>query len=290
MSEQVVIIGPGRMGLALGSALLQTRAAERLIYHGRAVEPPPHPLFEAHPEAVDYRIIPQPVPIGTTALVLAVPDDALAEAVHEIAAVAPAPPGCAAFHLAGALSTDVLGPLHAAGYAIGSLHPLQSVADAWSGGDRLLGSGFAAAGEPAAIATARRLVNALGGKIFIVPPKLRPLYHAAAVTASNYLVTLAATAARLLEQAGVDDVDAMCVLLPLMRGTLDNLSDLGVSAALTGPVVRGDIDTVRLHLARLSADERTLYCTLGLATLQLARATGLDETRAAELESLLGFG
>lgn len=287
MNEQVVIVGPGRMGLALGAALLQSGATERLIYYGRAIEPPPHPLFEAHADSVEYRIGPQPVPNGTTILVLAVPDDALAEAVYDVAAAGSAPPGCAAFHLAGALSTDVLGPLHGAGYAIGSLHPLQSVADSWSAGDRLFGSGFAIAGEPAAVAAARRLVSAVGGRAFVIPPTLRPLYHAAAVAASNYLVTLAATAAGLLERAGVDPADGLSALLPLMRGTLDNLEHLGVSAALTGPVVRGDVDTVRLHLARLSSNDRALYCTLGLATLRLARAAGLDATRAGELESLL---
>jgi predicted short-subunit dehydrogenase-like oxidoreductase (DUF2520 family) len=79
-------------------------------------------------------------------------------------------------------------------------------------------------------------------------------------------------------------------LIPLVRGTLDNLEQLGVRGALTGPIVRGDLDTVRLHLARLSAADRTLYCALGLELLRLARAAGLDEERAGELEALLAGG
>ena len=72
-----------------------------------------------------------------------------------------------------------------------------------------------------------------------------------------------------------------------MRGTMDNLEQLGLSAALTGPVARGDVDTVRLHLSRLSARERRLYSALGLETVELARAVGLDPERANAITALL---
>lgn len=288
MTENVVIVGPGRMGLALGTALRQERVVDQLTYYGRALEPPPHPLFDAgEQEGAGYRIGPHPVPAGTTALVLAVPDSALGDVAYDLSLAGPAPPGCAALHLSGALSTDALGPLHAAGYSVGSLHPLQAVADPWSAGDRLVGSAFAVAGEPAAVATARRLVDGLGGRALLIPPTLRPLYHAAAVFASNYLVALIAIAVRLLQEASVPEEDALPAILPLVRGTLDNLEKLGVPAALTGPIPRGDADTVRLHLARLSAEDRELYSALGRELLRLAHAAGLDERRAAEIESLL---
>lgn len=287
MSERVVIVGPGRMGLALGTALTDSGAVERLTYYGRGVEPPPHPLFEARDGAADYRAGPYPVPEETTVVILAVTDDALAEAARDLAATGPAPAGCAALHLAGALSTDVLAPLHSVGYAVGSMHPLQTVADPWTAADRLMGSAFALAGEPMALAAGRRLINALRGRPLVVPRAMRPPYHAAAVFASNYLVTLVAAAVQLLGKVGVGDEEARAALLPLLRGTLDNVDDLGVSAALTGPVARGDVDTVRLHLARLSPEERELYCALGRETLRLARAAGLDPGRADELGELL---
>lgn len=288
MSSHVVIVGPGRMGLALGSALVRSGAVDRLTYQGRAQEPPPHPLFEAG--QADYVMGPATLEPDTQVLLLAVPDDALPEVAHLFGTAGYAPRGCAAFHLSGALSTDVLAPLHAAGYAIGSLHPLQTVADAWSGPDRLAGAAFAIAGEPGALATARRLVDAVGGRAIVVPPTLRPLYHAAAVFASNYLLAATSLAVRMFREAGVDEDDAIAAVLPLMRGTMANLEELGLAAALTGPVARGDVDTVRLHLARLSPTERTLYSALGLETLRLARSAGLDEERAAELETLLHTG
>lgn len=284
------------MGLALGAALRHAGAVEHLTHMGRALEAPPHPLFEPadadDPTSVraEYRVFPAPIPAGTTVLILAVPDSALAEVAHYVAMAGPAPPGCAAFHLSGALSTDVLSLTHTAGYAVGSIHPLQSVADPWLSGDRLIGAAFAIAGEPAAIAAARRLVDALSGVPLVIPPSLRPIYHAAAVVASNYLIAVLALAARLLEQASVAPDDVLPALLPLVRGTLDNLEHLGVAAALTGPIPRGDAETVRLHLARLSPADRLLYCGLGIELLRLARDAGLDERRAMEIESLLASG
>ncbi len=133
----------------------------------------------------------------------------------------------------------------------------------------------------------RRHIQERDLRLLLIPPTMRPLYHAAAVFASNYLLALLAIAVRLLQDAGVPADDALPAILPLMRGTLDNVQHLGVPAALTGPVARGDTDTIRLHLARLSGEDRELYCALGRELLPLARAAGLDERRAAELETLL---
>lgn len=287
MFDQIVIVGPGRMGLAVGAALAASGSVRRLSFYGRDAEPPPHPLFTSKSTEVDYRVGPQPLPPETRVVILAVPDGQIANVAQQIAQLGEAPPGCVALHLAGAVSTDPLAPLHAVGYAVGSLHPLQSVADPWTGSDRLMGAAFALGGEPEALVVARRIVAALGGRPLVVPVSQRPNYHAAAVFASNYLVTLAATAVRILREIGVPEEDALPALIPLMRGTLDNLEDLGLASALTGPIARGDLDTVRTHLARLSPDDRALYCALGRETLQLALAAGLDPGRAAEIDELL---
>ena len=254
MSDTLAIVGPGRMGLALGGALRAADALDSLTFFGRSPEPPPHPLFDG--SDVAYRSGYGPPADETTVLILAVPDDALA-------------------------------PLHEQGYTVGSLHPLQTVADPWSGAERLRGCAYAIAGEPGALTAARRLVAALDGRPLVIPPALRPLYHAAAVFASNYLLAAAAAVARTLAEAGIEEEAAVAAALPLMRGTMDNLEQLGLGAALTGPVARGDVDTVRLHLSRLSPRERRLYSALGLETLQLARGAGLDPARADALESLL---
>ena len=294
MSDRIVIIGPGRMGLALGAALHETGDVETLTYFGRAIEPPPHPLFDpsaTHGDdgSVEYRMLPAPLPTDTTIVLLAVPDRAIPEVAYDLARMGPTPPNCVVLHLSGAISTDILSPLHAAGYSVGSLHPLQAVADAWVSGGRLVGSAYAIAGEPSAMAAGRRLATMLDGIAMVIPPALRPLYHAAAVMVSNYTIALVSMGARLLMEAGVPERDAVPALLPLLQGTVANIEHLGVPAALTGPIPRGDTDTIRLHLARLSDRDRVLYCGLGLEMLELARNAGLDPERADEIESLLAI-
>jgi predicted short-subunit dehydrogenase-like oxidoreductase (DUF2520 family) len=288
VSEIIGVIGPGRMGLALGTALVQADAVERIVFFGRSTDPPPHPLFDGD-KRVQYRTGYGPLPEDLGVLLLAVPDDALHEVANDVARSGAAPRAATALHLSGALSTDVLAPLSAGGYAAGSIHPLQTVADPWSGADRLRGCAYALAGDPAALMAGRRIVAALDGRPLVIPPAMRATYHAAAVFASNYVLAAAATIARVLAEAGIGEEDAVASVLPLMRGTMDNLEQLGLAAALTGPVARGDMDTVRLHLSRLSSRERSLYCALGLETLQLARGAGLDPARADAIESLLAL-
>lgn len=287
MSDRLVICGPGRVGLSLGTALTRAHAVDSLTYYGRSMEPPPHPVFDSTAPPVEYRVGCPPLPEGTTILMLCVPDRALAEVAHDLAAAGPAPRGCVALHVSGALTADVLAPLHDAGYAVGSLHPLQPLADPWDGVRRLTGACYAVAGEPTALAAARRLARALDGIDFVVVNRDRPLYHAAAVFASNYVVALADTAIAMFERAGVPPDAAPQAVRSLMNGTLDNLEHLGVTSALTGPIARGDVDTVRMHLARLSAEERELYCALGRRTLAIARAAGLAGDRADDIERLL---
>lgn len=275
------------MGLALGAALLEARAAETVTYMGRAPEPPPHPIFDG---AAGYRAGIEAPPQSTTAVILAVPDRALAEVAQELADAGSAPArGAAALHMAGALSTAVLEPLHSRGYAVGSLHPMQTVADPWCNADRLMGCAYAVAGEPEALAAARRLVNSLGGQALLVPPASRPVYHAAAVAGSNYLVVLCAFAARLLQEAGIDEEDAVAALIPMLRSTISNVEQLGLTAALTGPIARGDVDTVRLHLSQMPEADRVLYRALGSEALRLAREAGLEQARWEELRKLLSI-
>ena len=285
MAERIFFVGPGRAGLALGYALSQVGAADTLVYAGRRPDPPAHPLF-IHGLARYVFGIEKPEP-GTTAVILSVPDEVLPEISMILAAHGEAPSGCAAFHLSGASGTDPLAPLLEKGYAVGTLHPLQSLADPVLGAEQLQGIYFAISGEPGAISTARRLLHHLGSTGVQVPVSRRPLYHAAAVFASNYLAGLMAAAGRLMAQAGVGEEEALAAILPLARGSLENLERLGASRALTGPISRGDVETVRLHLRALEARERSMYAAMGLEVLHLAVEGGLDEDTAEELKELL---
>ncbi len=285
MGERLFFIGPGRAGLALGYALWKAGNVESILYCGRKTDPPAHPLFIQGVARYVFGLEgPEP---GTTAVLLGVPDEALPEISMALAAHGDSPPGCAVFHLSGALGTDPLAPLLEKGYSVGTLHPLQSLADPVLGAEQLKGVYFAVSGEPAAISAARRIVNPLGSSVLTIPVARRPLYHAAAVFASNYLVGLIGAAGRLMVQAGVPEDEALQAILPLARGSLENLGRLGPVGALTGPVSRGDVETVGLHLRTLEARERALYSSLGLEILKLAGEGGLDENSMEELKEML---
>ncbi len=285
MGDHVHFVGPGRMGLGLGYALWQTDAVASLAYFGRRPEAPTHPLFTQSVAAYSFGL--EGVHLSPTIVILSVPDDALAGVAELVAAQGPAPERCAAFHLSGALSTEVLAPLHARGYAVGSLHPLQTVANAITGADRLPGSYFSVAGEPGAVAAARRLLGALGSPAITVPERARPVYHAAAVMASGYLATLLAAAGRLMVQAGVPEDEALPALLPLARGTLSALEESELGRAITGPLVRGDVETIGLHMRSLEPRERALYAALGMELASLIEGTDFDDDSLSEIRTLM---
>ncbi len=282
--EHLFFVGPGKVGLALGYALWQAEAAASLVYCGRRPEPPSHPLFIQGNARYVFGL--ERPPERTTAVLLSVPDDVLPEVASALSAQGEAPPGAGAFHLSAALNTDPLAPLHALGYSVGILHPLQSVAHPVTGADLLTGAYFAVSGEREALSVARRLLGKLGCPSVTIPVKRRPLHHAAEVFASNYVTAVIAAAARLLTRAGVPEDEALAALLPLTRGTLDNLESLGPEQALTGPISRGDVESVHLQLRMLEPDERELYRALGRSLLEIARNRGLEEDVADHLADL----
>jgi predicted short-subunit dehydrogenase-like oxidoreductase (DUF2520 family) len=280
------IVGPGRVGLSLGSLLAATGNAGGLLFVGRRTETPAHPVL-ARPD-VGYAGGYSGPPPARTRLLLAVPDGAIAEVAAEIAGLGAPGDGCVAFHLSGARPASSLEPLAERGYAVGSLHPLQAVADAEQGPDRLRGAFYTFEGDAGAREAAAQIVEAAAGTLLEVHPEDKARYHAACVFASNYVVSCAGVATRLLADAvGISREEAARALQPLWSGAVANLERPGLPQALTGPIARGDIETVRDHLATLEGDTRELYTRLGLAALELSRLMGLDAGLAAAIEAEL---
>lgn len=220
------------------------------------------------------------------ALLLAVPDRLVAVVAADLAAKAePAPK--VVLHVSGSLGLEPLEPLQALGAHIGSLHPLQSFA---GGKTQLAGVYMALDGDEAAQAAAKELVLLLGGHAFAVPAEERAAYHAAACICSNYAVTVQALAQQLMARWTGDSESAWRALLPLFEGTSANLrSAVNPQTALTGPIGRGDIQTVARHLAVLPPKLQDVYCSLGLATTRLAEENGtIDSSTAHALRCLLG--
>ncbi|HST58238.1 MAG TPA: DUF2520 domain-containing protein [Longimicrobium sp.] len=283
------IVGAGRTGLSLALRLHRAHAVGAMTVTGRRPLAPAHPLFDGDPPDAEYRNAIHRPAADVDALVIAVPDAAIAEVAERLASI-DLPPSIPVLHTSGSRSGDELRALAARGHPVGSAHPLAALADPISGADRLAGATWGVEGEGAARALAERIVHACGGRMLGIAPGGKAAYHAAAVFASNYAVALLGVAERLMEEAGVHAEDARTALAALAAGAVENVAARGPAAALTGPVMRGDVDTVLLHLARLSADERALYCLLGREALRLARTAGLDAAAADRIGTLLGEG
>ncbi|AGA67659.1 hypothetical protein Desdi_0086 [Desulfitobacterium dichloroeliminans LMG P-21439] len=150
-----------------------------------------------------------------------------------------------------------------------SLHPLQAFAGIEQAVDLIPGTHFGIEGDKEDIGV--EIVTHLGGIPHRLDPQQKPLYHAGAVVASNYLVTLAGMAVRLFEKVGINEKEALASLLPLMKGAIQNLENVGLPQALTGPIARGDADVIRGHLDQMPADIDSVYRALGLYTLEIGR-------------------
>lgn len=224
---------------------------------------------------------------GAGLVLIAAPDDAISSVSRELRDDRSVDAHQVVLHLSGLLDRRALSVLEPTGAGLGSFHPLQSIADPALAPEHFVGSYAGIEGDERALQAGDRLATALG----MIPVRLaieaKPLYHAGAVVAANYTVALANVAEGLAQSAGLPWDTASKLYLPLMRGTLANLES-GTAAALTGPVRRGDLETIRAHLAVLGPEERRLYRILGLAALRLAREAGLPPDKAQPVEDLLG--
>lgn len=182
--------------------------------------------------------------------------------------------GKSIFHMSGARSSLILAPLEAKGALCGSLHPLQSFANIEQAIANLPGSYFTYEGDEALLEDVKILVKELGGVLKILPsPEAKVVYHAGACLASNYLVALAGLGARCLSFAGFTEEEACEALVPLMQGTLNNIAQLPLTDALTGPISRGDTEVVENHVRALSReipDINKVYCDLAPYLAKLA--------------------
>jgi predicted short-subunit dehydrogenase-like oxidoreductase (DUF2520 family) len=217
------------------------------------------------------------------------PDDVIAEVCGKVQWHK----GQSVLHCSGAHSVDILEPAKEPGAAVGSFHPLQTFADVDQAIKNLPGSTFALEAEEPLLSTLKELVHLLNGNWVRLGSGDKVLYHTAAVFACNYLVTLVKLALDLWKDFGVSSKEATRALLPLLKGTLNNIDNIGVPDCLTGPIARGDLGTIERHLRALDAKDPSLLTTykeLGLQTIPIALAKGkVNEQKAEEMRALLSL-
>lgn len=230
----------------------------------------------------------QKVADASDIVLLTVPDDAIAAVCGSLGWKK----GQSAVHCSGAAELTVLQPAADAGAQVGGFHPLQMFADPEVAARGLSGCAIAVeAGEPLAAAL-KAMVAALGARLLVVPPGGRAAYHAGAHFAAAFVCGLLAEGVEIWRRIGIPPEDALAALLPLLRGAADAVEHSGPARAMAGAISRGDLQTVKRHVAalgRLDPKLRELYCAIALHTVPLALAAGgVDAARAEEIRKVLG--
>ncbi|MDP2730692.1 MAG: DUF2520 domain-containing protein [Dehalococcoidales bacterium] len=194
-------------------------------------------------------------------------------------------------HCSGADSTATLEPARKAGARVGAFHPLQTFASVQQAIDNIPGSTFAIEAKEPLLTSLKEMTDALNGRWIELKAGDKVAYHAAAVIACNYLVTLVKLATDLWQTFNVPTNEASRALLPLLRGTINNIENVGIPQCLTGPIARGDSGTIKKHLdalEKVAPSVLSTYRELGRQTIPIALAKGrIDEQQARELKTLL---
>jgi predicted short-subunit dehydrogenase-like oxidoreductase (DUF2520 family) len=274
----VSIIGAGRLGTALARALsrhgypIRSLVARQTKNARKAAA-----LLDGKVEtyvAKQIASLPQ-----AELFLISTPDDQIATVAAQLGSLNyDAKP--TALHTSGALSSDALAPLRAKGWSTGSVHPLISVSGP---NDSIEGAFWSVEGDARAVRVAKMLVRDLGGTSFSIRSADKPLYHAAAVMTSGNVTALFDVALEMLVECGLTRKTARRILQPLLVSTVHNLEAKDPAQALTGTFSRGDVETVKRHLASLRehklAEALELYCRLGKRSLKMTK----KQTRITEI-------
>jgi predicted short-subunit dehydrogenase-like oxidoreductase (DUF2520 family) len=276
----VSIVGPGNLGSALAVNLSRAGYGIKflVVRSGKRVPPETGKLARRVKAKIAFL---GETPLDSDLVWITVPDDAIADVATQLAA-AQEWRRTAVFHSSGALTSDVLSALREKGANVASVHPgmtfvRQSV-------PRLKGVPFGVEGEPAAVRLAKKLVSDLGGSAYSIKPENKVLYHAFGAFASPMLIALMTALEQVGTAAGIKSADIRTMAAPLLRQTLSNYLKHGAAAAFSGPLVRGDVATVRKHLTALSnvPEARAAYVALSKAALN-----NLPVKNRAEMEKEL---
>ena len=267
---ELSIVGTGRLGTTLALALRgKGYSIQTLVAHSARSARRAAALLNADVQVLAAKQLREVR--AADLFLITTPDDQIAGVAEELSNLIL--PKAVALHTSGALSAAVLAPLSEKGWHTGSIHPLISVSDTTEGRAALEGAFWSVEGDTAALRVGKSIVRDLGGQSFSIRSEDKPLYHAAAVMASGNVVALFDVALEMLGQCGLTRKTARSILLPLIASTVHNLETKDPKQALTGTFARGDLETVKRHLAALkdNKDALELYRLLGKRSLKLTK-------------------
>lgn len=283
MTERVLIIGAGQVGRGLFRAF-RASGMDVLGLHGR----------RASAYTTSNGSLPSSV-ADANAIVVAVRDDQIDDVLGQLIDARGAgtrsrlASGTVIVHTSGGAEPELIPRLAEIGLSGGTFHPLIPFANPERAPELLRHGWIGIDGDDQARATSRRIAGHIGARTLEIPPGGKGTYHAAAVMSSNFPVVLASIAADLLTSLGIPERSAQQAVHGLMEGAVTNLGDIPPEEALTGPVVRGEIDTVMRHLAALrgEAEAKAVYKRLSLAALAIAARRGTDPQKVEAMQRML---
>lgn len=284
----LTIIGAGRVGRTLGRLWHQGQhlSVRDILNSSRDSAEAASAFIGAGRACASYAEL-RPADI----ILISVPDDQISQCCEELVTSGAVAAETIVFHVSGARPSSLLNAVHGADAFVASVHPMASFADPALSVSSFSGTWCVAEGDADALDVLSEVFRAAGASVLTIHPAHKPVYHAAGVMVSNYVVALLETGMRSFAHAGIARDSAMLLCEPMVRGVVENVFRLGTHEALTGPVMRGDVDTVRAHLQALDAwddDVAGLYRVLGQAALRLAcEQKTLSAAVAARLRGLL---
>jgi len=282
------IIGSGRVGRACGRLWTKARAFEvkDVLTRSRASAAAAVKFIGAGRAAGNLDEM-RPADVW----MIATRDDAIVPSCVTLAGSGKIVPGNIVFHVSGATPSSDLKPARERGALIASVHPIKTFTDARLAAQTFPGTYCGAEGDRGALKVLKPAFAKIGARVLDINPELKPIYHAGGVFACNYLVALIEAALRAHAKAGMPRAASLTALEPMVRETVDAIFDNGPERALTGPISRGDVATVRRQRAVIGswdAELGELYRGLGLLAVALAESgRRIDARRAAELRAAL---
>lgn len=281
MRKKIGIIGAGVVGTAVGVVLKQKGYEITGAYDVKSEST----LQLVERIGCTPHTSPQEVSRSADILFITTNDAAIRNVVDTLADRKAFYQGQVVVHMSGAQSSEILDRAKMFGANVLSVHPLQSFANVDGAITNLPGSVFSIEGDRDAYDVAVCMVETLEGEYFFIDRKAKPLYHAGACVVSNYLVTLIDFGVRLLESTGIPRSAGVKALLPLIQGTVNNIENIGIPRALTGPISRGDLSTIVKHLEcleEMAPELMKMYSWLGFYTAQIAMEKGTIDDFAME--------
>lgn len=284
--NDIAIIGAGNLGTALGFALSKkgfkikalscrsissVRESHRIIGAGKAFTNNIQTAKEAH------------------LIFICVPDEEIAKVADELASSNLRWSNRVAFHCSGPLPSEILKPLADKGAFVASFHPVQSFTQKKVDIKQFEGIYFGLEGDEKALDLARKIIHLLGGHSIFIKVEDKPLYHAACSMASNFFVLLLDMAVSMLNSIGLEEDRAFKTIIPLVQGTLQNVKEFNIQESLTGPVIRGDVQSVQKHLDALRKfpSHYEMYLHLAAQALRIAKRKNLSPEKIKALKKLL---